>query len=462
MKVTTEQTEERVATLTIEVDEETMRPALQKAAREASRRLQIPGFRKGKAPYDVVLRLVGEEYLTLEALEELAPDLVTRAMEEQEIEPYSRPKLTDMQINPPRVSVAIPLEPEVVLGDYRAIHLEREPVQISDEDIARAIEELRKARSRLEPIERPLQIGDIIIGRLQIQVEDGPTEENEDSHLRVPTPEEESLPGLSQHLVGAVVGDVVEFDTVFPVDYREEAVAGKKAHVVVELNETQTEVLPEVNDEFAVMVGDYDDLEGLKRELRQRLEAEARERAEQSLRQRAVEALVETASIKYPPAAVEDELDQLIESFERNLRSRRISPDAWYQATGRSRDEQRQSMREAAEKNVREALALRQFVREEGLQVTDEELTGRIEHAVRELAQGDPALEAIFRSPSYRVRLANGLIFNRAMRRLVSIVTGEPEPPEEALPLEEIPAPPVQVIEASEAEEEETPMPEEG
>ncbi|NPV07950.1 MAG: trigger factor [Anaerolineae bacterium] len=462
MKVTTEQTEERVANLTIEVDEETMRPALQKAAREASRRLQIPGFRKGKAPYDVVVRLVGEEYLTQEALEELAPDLVARAMEEQEIEPYGRPQLTDMQINPPRVSVAIPLEPQVELGDYRSIHLEREPVEISDEDIDRAIEELRKARARLEPIERPLQIGDIITGRLQVQVEDGPTEENEDFQAQVSTPEEESLPGLSEHLVGAVVGDVVEFDTVFPVDYREAAVAGKKAHVVVELNETQVEVLPEVNDEFAVIVGDYDDLESLRRELRQKLEAEATRKAEESLRQRAVEALTEAASIRYPQAAVEDELDRMMEAFEQNLRSRRISPDAWYRAAGRSREEQRLSMRQAAERNVREGLALRQFIREEGIQATEEELTARVERAVRDLAQGDPALETILRSPAYRLRLANSLVFNRAMRRLISIVTGEPEPPEEALPLEEMPAPPVQVIEASEGEEEETPMPEEG
>jgi trigger factor len=131
LKVTTEQTEERVTNLTIEVDEETMKPALQKAAREASRRLQIPGFRKGKAPYDVVVRLVGEEYLTQEALEDLAPELVAKAIEEQEIQPYGQPELTALEINPPRVTVAIPLEPEVELGDYRSIHLERESAALS-------------------------------------------------------------------------------------------------------------------------------------------------------------------------------------------------------------------------------------------------------------------------------------------------------------------------------------------
>jgi trigger factor len=460
LKVTTEQTEERVTNLTIEVDEETMKPALQKAAREASRRLQIPGFRKGKAPYDVVVRLVGEEYLTQEALEDLAPELVAKAIEEQEIQPYGQPELTALEINPPRVTVAIPLEPEVELGDYRSIHLERESAEVTDEDVDKAIEDLRRRRAEREPIERPLQVGDIIIGRAEYRLEDGTSHVDEDLEMTVPSPEQEAIPGLSEHLVGAVVGDVVEFDTVFPEDYPNKDLAGKKTHLTFELNETEAEVLPEVNDEFAVMVGDYDDLESLKKALREQEEDKAKERVEANLRDKAVEALVAGATIKYPQSLVEAEQDRMVEEFEQSLRSRRISPDAWYKAVGTNRETQRANFRETAERNVRESLVLRKFIEAEGIEVTDEELTARIERMVQNVAQGDPTLESILRSPSYRSRMGNTLLFNRAMRRLISIVTGEPEPPEEPLPLEEMPAPPVEVIEAGEGEDE-TPTPKE-
>lgn len=454
MKVTTQQTEDCVISLTIEVDDETMAAAKRKAAQEASGRFQIPGFRKGKAPYDVIVRLMGEDYLTHEALENVAPELVTKAIEEQEIEPYSRPELTELDAHPPRIVVAIPTEPVVELGDYRSIKVEREPVEVTEEALDEYLQELRRQRGHLEPIERPLQVGDIVSGRMLIQVEDGPTDDDEQARFPVPTVEEEGVPGLSEHLVGATVGDVVEFDTVFPVDHPNDQVAGKNAHVTVELNETQTLVLPELNDEFAVMMGDYDDLAALRQEMRQRLESQAKDSAEEKLRQSAVEALVAGASIKFPRAAVEDELDRLMASLEQRLRQQRISLEAYYQAMKTTREELRERQRALAEKNVREGQALRQLIAAEGIEATDEELTARINRMAQDMGTGAAGVEEYLRSPEFRARVGASLMMERGMRRLVSIVTGEPEPPEEELPLEDMPSPAVQLIEAADGEDE--------
>jgi len=454
LKVTTQQTEDCVTSLTIEVDDETMAAAKRKAAQDASRRFQIPGFRKGKAPYDVIVRLVGDDYLTHEALENVAPELVAKAIEEQEIEPYSRPELTEMEAHPPRITVNVPTEPVVELGDYRSVKVEREPAEVTDEAVDEYLDELRRQRGHLEPIERPLQVGDVVNGRMLVEVEDGPKDDDESARFPVPSVEEEGVPGLSEHLVGAIVGDVVEFDTVFPVDHPNDDIAGKKAHVTVELNETHAQVLPELNDEFAVMMGDYDDLANLRQEMRQRLEGQAKETAEEKLRQSAVEALVAGATIKYPQAAVEDELDRLMSALEQRLRQQRISLEAYYQAMKTTREELRERQRPVAEKNVREGQALRQLIKEEGIEASDEELTARINRMAQDMGAGAAGVSEYLSSPEFRARVAASLVMERGMRRLVSIVTGEPEPEEEEIPLEEMPSPAVEIVETAEGEDE--------
>ncbi|MHB0874908.1 MAG: trigger factor [Anaerolineae bacterium] len=455
MKVTTEQLEDRVTRLIIEVDDEAVRPALEKAARQASSRFQIPGFRKGRAPYNVVAKLVGEEYLYQEALEEMAPALVERALKEQEIEPYSMPRITEVQTKPMRLTVSVPLEPTIELGDYREIHLEREPKAVTDEDVDEAIESLRKERALRQPIERTLQAGDWVTGHLIVKAEgeDEEAEENgpEEQSFQVPPAEKEGIPGLSEHLVGATVGDTIEFDTVLPAD--DPSAAGTPAHVTIEINHAEEEVLPEVDDEFAVLMGDYENLEALRTQLRERLEREAKEAAEGELRDKAIAALVEKATIKYPDAAVEDEMDRLVEAFSQRLQSQRISMDAYLKAVGLTQEQFRERQRESGEKGLRQALALREFIRAEGVSVTPEEMTARTDRAVSNVGAENPEMANLMRSRDFQRSMANNLLLERAMRRLVSVVTGEPEQAEEPWPLEEMPAPPASVVEVSEGED---------
>ena len=454
MRVTTEQTEDCITNLVIEVDDDTLRPALEKAARQASSRFQIPGFRKGKAPYSVVARLLGEDYLRREALEDVALTLVERVLKEQEIKPYRPVELTDIQLNPLQLFVSVPREPQVQLGDYRSIKAERPSAEVTDENIEKALENLRRERATREPIDRPLQVGDLVTARLVFEMADGTRHDKGDVRLSVPSPEDEVIPGYSEHLVGASVGDTVEFDTTLPEDHEEEELAGQEVRVRMEIIEAEEEVLPELNDELAIMIGDYDDLDDLRQELRRRLEAAARQRAEDTVRANALKALVESATIRYPPALVEEELDRLVATAEQDMRRYTgVNLETLLKSRGSSMEEYRENQRPLAEENVRQSLALRQLVEEEGMEVTNEELTGRIERAIRETATGDPDMVAWLRSQQFRLRLQNQLLLQRAMRRLVSIATGEPEPPEEALPLEEMPGVPVDVVEILDEEE---------
>jgi trigger factor len=451
LKVTTEHTEDRVANLTIEVSDDEVRPALDKAARQVSGRFSIPGFRKGRAPFDVVQRMVGEDYLLREALEDMAPELVERAIKEQDLEPFSRPELKDVQIKPMRLVVVVPLEPEVQLGDYKTIHIDRPTAEVTDEDVAEAIESLRRERAVREPIDRPVNAGDWVAGRFEVGTE-GDSHSDEDASFRVPTVEEEGIPGLSEHLVGAKVGDNVEFDTTMPEEYPDKDMAGKPAHVSMSIIKTEQEVLPEVNDEFAVLMGDYENLDALKKETRERLEREAKQRADGELRSKAVDALVAGATMKYPHAAVEDETDRLVETIKQQLQQQRISLEAYLKAMGMTEQQFHERQHPAAERNLREGLAMREFIEAEGLKVTDEEMRARTERAGNNLA-GESQAQTLLRSPEFQRRMASNLLFDRAMRRLISIVTGEPEEAEPEIPAEEMPAAPVDVIEVSEAED---------
>lgn len=454
MKVTTEQIEDCVTNLIIEVDEDTLRPALQKVARQASNRFQIPGFRKGKAPYDVVVRLVGEEYLRREAIEEMAPELVANALEEQEIEPYAQPELIDLQVNPLQLTVSVPRDPIVDLGDYHSISLERKKVEITDEDVDQAIEKMRRERATREPVARPAQFGDVVTVRLVTTIEGEENPRQEEVRIELLEGEESSaIVGLSDRLVEMKMGEVVEFDTTVSEEHPNEDLAGKAVHVRAEVLGVEELSLPEVNDEFAIMMGDYDDLESLKRELRENLEKEATQNAEAELNNKAIESLVEQATIKYPAAIVESEIDRLVEDIKENMTSRRLSLEAYLKAMNLTEEQFREQQRERAERNVRTVLVMRAFIKAEGITVTDEELTGRIERVTSNLVGADPSLASWIRTPEFRSRMANDLTYNRAMRRLISIVTGEPEPEEESLPLEDMPAAPVDVVEASEGDE---------
>jgi len=450
LKVTTERLEECVANVTIEVDDDTIQPALVKAAKKASGRFQIPGFRKGHAPFDVVRRLVGEDYLFQEAVEEMGPALVERALKEQEIEPYSRPELTDVKLRPLRLTVAVPLEPKVTLGDYRSIHIDRPSAEVTDEDVQKVLDALRRGRAIREPVDRPVQVGDLVTGTLAVEVVGETIERPPEDEVTFKVPETgQGIPGLSEHLAGAKVGDVVEFGTVTKADDVE---PGKPANVRVEVRAVEEEHLPEVNEDLAVLLGDYENLDALMTELRARLEREAKQRAEAELRRQAVDALVQSTEIFYPKAAVEDQMDNLVETLERQLRQQRISLEAYLKTSKMTPEQWRERQRPNAERILRQTLAMRGLVKAEGIEVSNEELRARADRTIANVG-ADAEMQKVLRSPQFQLGVKNNMLYDRAVRRLISIVTGETEAPEEEIPAEEVPAAPVSVIEVSEGEE---------
>jgi len=452
LKVTTERVDECVAKLVIEIEDNELQPRLEQVARRLSSRVQVPGFRKGRAPYGVVARFFGEEYIRGEALEEMAEELLRAAISEQGLEPYLPPALTAVELKPARLEFSVPLGPVVELGDYRSLHIERPAVEVSDEEVERALERLRRRHGQEQVVERPAEEGDLVAGQLVIVDRTG-AEHKLEQFLVQASAEAKArsvVPELPARLLGAKAGDVVEYEVELPADYALSSVAGQRVTVRFVAQAVKQLQLPPLDDGFAALVGDYDNLEALKADLRERIRKEKEDRAEAELREKAIEALAQIASVKYPPQLLERTIDLMLEGTKEELQSRRMSFEAMLKAANLSEQDYRERLRPWAEQTLRQQLALQKFAEVEGITVSDEEVTGLVEKAINRGLAADPAMQAYLRSEDARERIRADMRASRVLRRLVSIVTGEPEPEQELLAPEEMPAPAVAVVEGTE------------
>jgi trigger factor len=435
LKITTEDLGQRQILLTIEMDNERVEKALRVAARRISREYSIPGFRRGRAPYRVVAQRFGREVLLKESLDDLGQDAYTEALEREGIEPYQAGSLEDVQLDPLVFKMRVPLRPVVDLGDYRELRIDPPDVTVDNEEVDAELEKLRQANIILEPVEdRAAEMGDWVSLVVSAQVDEESIIQEEDHNL-VLDPEDNTFgAGFSEQITGMEVGDEKEFMLALSEDWGED-VAGQEAEFAVTLETIQNRILPDLDDDLARTVGDFDTLEELRREIYEEFEEEAERQAEQQYTEDVLQALVEQATIEYPPEMVEEQIDRLLEDVERDLDSRGLSLENYFQLSGQSEEDLRDSFRTQAERTLERGLALGELASEERLDVEGEEVDQRV--ALLSQSWGDQAAEAqqILSSPEGLRSIATNLLTDKAVQRLVAIAKGEAPPlemPEEA------------------------------
>lgn len=372
MKVTTETVATREVLLTIEPDPETIQRAMRRAARELSRLRPIAGYRPGRAPFGMVERVFGRETILHEALHDIAPDLYREAIREADVRPYEQ-TLLDIESEEPLVlKLQVPLVPEVTLGDYSELTIEPEPeVVITDEDIQEQIEMLRRQHAEMRPVERPLQMGDQFTALLTRTVDGEVLERNQEVVIDMTDDVEPA--GFAEALTGAVVNEIREFSLTFPEDHADEDLAGKKVDYRVAIGEIREVVLPEADDEFAKTVGDYETLEELTTALSQELREQREEEAKANERRRALDALVAITEMEYPAAALEREIDRVLNQQARRFMQMGFTMEGYLRMRGITEEELREEVREDCERNLRQRLTLIEYVRKEGISLTPEE-----------------------------------------------------------------------------------------
>ncbi|MCD6518637.1 MAG: trigger factor [Anaerolineae bacterium] len=460
MKVTTETVATREVVLTIEPDQETVRKALQKAARQISRRRPVPGFRPGRAPYAMVERLVGKEIILNEALNQLAPDLYRQAIEETGIEPYTQGQLEVESEDPLILKVRVPLVPTVNLGDYKSLRIEPEPeVAVTEEMLDQEIERIRRQNAEYEPLDRPAEQGDQLVAAVIGKV--GGETVIDQASMEIDLNDELEPPGFGEALLGVKAGETREFSLTYPEDFEDENLAGKTVDFRVSVATVRKVKLPPIDDDLAKMAGDYETLadlrEALAVEIKQRLEREREIRETET----AIKTLVENAEVEYPEAALEREIDLMIEQERGRLQQMGFTLENYLRMINRTEEDLRESLREQARQTLVERLVLNEFIRAENIKADSSEVNQRLKSIGDTLTAqyGDEASKMMedLASQGLLISVYNEALTSKAVRYLRAMLTGrleeflaesteteEKEPSEEAeeTPQEEAPASP--------------------
>ncbi|MFQ5813251.1 MAG: trigger factor [Anaerolineae bacterium] len=384
MKVETERLENCQMALTIEIGEERAKRALRNVARRISRRAKIPGFRPGKAPYNVVARYFGKEALSKEVLDELGDAVYKEALEEAELEPFGQAQFTDYETNPLVLKLVVPLAPVVELGDYRQMRLEPEEETVREEEIDEALRRIQEQNTFWEPVKRPAQWGDLAIVDIEGTVKGETVIGNKGRELILDADSSYPLPGLSEELLGMTVSEQREFTLTYPEEFENWELAGQQVHFKVQLQDLKEKVVPGIDDDLARTVGSYETLEDLKAELRRNLQA----KAEQEFPNRALAALVERSQIEFPPLMLEREIDNWLEELDQSLRRQSLNLENYLKMEKKTEEEFRQEVSPQVGERLKRSLTLGKFVELEGLEIESDEVDKALEHLAA-IARGE-------------------------------------------------------------------------
>lgn len=382
MKVTLEKKEKNQVFLEVEVENDRVKKALERAFREVNQRVNVPGFRKGKAPRQLVERTVGVDYIKQEALEKLIPEVLNQAVEEQSLEVIERPdvEIVSFEDNAPLVFKAtVPVRPDVTFsGSYEEISAQAPKVEIDPAAVDERIEQLRQQKSTLETVERAIEMGDhaVIDFEGKLAGADEPFQGGTATNFTAEVAEGRFIDGFVENLVGMKAGDEKAFDVTFPEAYHAPELAGKPATFTVKVHEVKARTLPEVNDAFAASVGDFNTVADLRANIEKEITEEADDNRELLIRQQLLDQVLEKAEVELPESMVSREINFLMQQYAQMMQARGMDVSQLF--TQEKLGEWRESLREEATKRIKTSLTLGTVAKEQGIIITPEEVDAEI------------------------------------------------------------------------------------
>jgi trigger factor len=432
--ITTSKRDDNQLDLTIQLGPQRTEEALQRGVRQVAKRARIPGFRPGKAPPATVLRLFGRDAVLGEVVEELGPEVYKEALESEHIEPYGQATWQDVHTDPLSFKLVVPMNPEVDLGDYRSIRIEAPELNVTDADVDQALEAAQEQHATSQPVDRPAQIGDTIVLDIHGAVGDETIMDNHDWELLI-RGESGWLPGFDEAFVGMASGEEKAFTLPYPEDSASRF-KGQEASFQVTVKGVRARVRPEADDEFAKSLGDYTDLADYRVKKLAELTEQRRVAAENKLNDDAIEALIERATLSYPPLALEETLDEMIDEVRRRVARLGYSMEDFLRLQGTTMDAYRVQLRPAAERRLKGRLVLSALAVEEGITVAPEDNQAELDRIIGNARDDEHAgnLRQAFQSEAGQWMIEQDLKTRRTLVRLREIVTGQaPELPASAL-----------------------------
>lgn len=368
--------------ISMEIPTEDFDKACDRAYQKEKNRITLPGFRKGKAPRKMIERFYGKEIFFEDALNDILPDVYMNAVKELELDVVSRPQIDVDKMeagSPVVVTATVAVKPEVTLGEYKGVVAEKETVAVTEDDVEEELKKSAEKNARLVDVtDRPAEMGDEVIIDFDGYVDGKAFEggKSEDYHLTLGS--HSFVDTFEDQIVGKNAEEAFDVTVTFPENYHKD-LAGKEAVFKVVLKKIQKKELPELDDDYAKDYSEFDTLAEYKEDLHKNL-LEAKQKEADDRRARTVlDAVIAGAQMDIPEAMVEDRVDSMIQNFSNNLRYQGINMDQYMQMTGSNMASLRASVRQDAEKSIKEALVLEAVVKAENLEVTDEDFDAEVQ-----------------------------------------------------------------------------------
>lgn len=487
MNVQTERIENHKARFTVEVPPERWEKAKRQAAKALAKRYKIPGFRKGKAPYRIISRYLGEAPIIENAMEELGNQVYRDALDESGVRPYTSGSLEDFKDDPPTYVFTVPLEPEVELGDYRAVRQAYEAPIIDDEDVEKALRQIQQGEALVEESSAPIAVGNRVMIDIHSEFADGPepdedddedaevsaeveaedaetseadseddateddaTEDDDadaddenviykgdafinqhDAQIQLDPDDEPVLPGFIDALVGANVDDEVEFELTVPEDDENYAdIAGRKVHFHVTVKKVEVVTLPELNDELAARVTEDDEdgplsLLELRVRTRERLQEDAERQATESYASEVLDLITEQATVSFPPEMLSDRVHEMLNDLDRQLQQQGMNLETYQQITGTTHEDLHEQYEPEATASLKRSLVLGEIVTAENVQIDAQDIEDEVGRMLAQFGEQAEVFRQYFDTPQQRDNIANSLLYRRVMERIAMIGRGE-------------------------------------
>lgn len=421
MKVSVEKLPTSEAVLEVELSWDELEKASDKAYRKLVQKVDVQGFRRGKAPRSLLERKLGKEYIYQEGLDELITETYRNALKEHELTPITKPELDApvFEIGQPyHFSLKVPIITPVIPGDYKTLHFEREEADVTSEEVEKELESLRNRQATWNEVERPADYDDRVIADLKLTVEDKNVSDLKDNTFELTRERHGMFSGMDEHIVGMQAGESKEFTTVLPEDYANEKLAGKEGSFVVTVHKVEVKEVPELDDDLAKAVsnGQYENLEDLRKAISDNILESKERRIRDELREKVVDAVIDQAQITLHPLLIKEEAEEMLHQLSHLLEQQRMSIDQYLLMMHKTRDEYLKEMEPEAEKRVRRELVLDEVARQENISVSPEEVEA-IFHAYEQAGQPLGRSDAGIRA------LAVNLRREKAITRLVELTT---------------------------------------
>ncbi|MGQ9824715.1 MAG: trigger factor [Desulfotomaculales bacterium] len=423
MKATAERIEKNTVLLEVEVDAERFSRALDQAYRKLVQKVNIPGFRRGKAPRFILERHVGKQALVDEAVEIVVPEAYFKAVDDTGLEPVTQPELELVQVEegkPVVFKAKVVVKPEVELGEYTALEVSRPPAEVTAQDVENELKRLQNRHARLVTLEEgQVQKGDLVTIDYRGLAGGAPFEGGEDTNCTFEVGSGVFFPGVEDQLVGLALGETKEIAARFPADYPREDLAGKEAVFTVTVKGIQRKELSPLDDEFAKDISEFDTLEELKNDIENKLKKVAEEKANSEVRTAVVEKAVENARMDIPEEMVADRVEEMVRDTERSLRAQGIPLESYLKYLGITLEEMKEQFRPQALQNLKTTLVLEAIARKENLGPDEEEIQAEVEAIGKQVNQDPAVVRKALEAQGQLDGLKKRLLMNKAVQFLV-------------------------------------------